>query len=136
MEWSSRNFSRPQVIESSQVVFSPNRYQLQKRVVWRPLTRCFVYEEQREPYENLNSLPFKNLNANIEVIFLTGAVENLNDQKDANTVKIAKFLAAKAWLHGMRGYSAEKIADLRVVLLLVMLGNITVRQFSANNAKY
>ena len=67
--------------------------------------------------------------------FLTGTVENLN-QKDVNTVKIAKFLAAKVWLHGMLGYSAGKIGDLRVVLLLAVLGNITVRQFSVNNAKH
>ena len=72
----------------------------------------------------------------ISLNFCHCTVENLNDQKDVNTVKIAKFLAAKAWLHGMLGYSAGKIGDLRVVLLLAMLGNITVRQFSVNNAKH
>ena len=39
---------------------------------------------------------------------MTGTVENLNDQKDVNTLKIAKVLYDKGVAASMRGYSAGK----------------------------
>ena len=89
------------------------------------------------------TVPPENLNAKIEVKFLTGTVENLSGK--VWTPRPAKFLFGKGVVAWMLGYSTgkrkegckQRIANigLRVLLLLALLGNITIRQFHENGAK-
>lgn len=82
--------------------------------------------------------PFKNLNTKIDVKVLPATVKNLSGK--VWTPSLAKFLYSKGVVTWMCCYSAAKredIAntDLRVVLLLALLGKTTVRQFRVNSAK-
>ena len=71
-----------------------------------PTLRCSVHTEPRKPYEYLNATPFKNLNAKIEIKFLTCTVENLKGE--VLTPCPADFLNGKDAVAWMRGNSAGR----------------------------